>query len=118
MNVDRRIPERLRREILDASCAYCGGPFPTEVDHVIPIAQGGTSEPSNLAPSCEPCNREKLDFTPEEWRAWRESEGMPWPPPGRIGYIRQAVQELLDSGVTEAELSEATAAFSRRAVRE
>lgn len=117
MTPDRRIPERIRREILDASCAYCGGPFPTEVDHVIPIAQGGTSERSNLAPACEPCNREKLDSTPEQWRAWRESRGMPWPPPGRIGYVRQAVQELLDSGVSERELAQAAHAFSQRVTR-
>jgi len=110
----RYIPPAVRREVLDANCAYCGGPFPTEVDHVMPVARGGTSERSNLAAACQPCNREKLDFTPEEWRTWRESEGMPWPPPGRIGYIRQAVQKVLDSGVSEAELADAAAAFSRR----
>ncbi|WP_206602760.1 HNH endonuclease signature motif containing protein [Streptomyces sp. M41(2017)] len=110
----RYIPARVRRQVLDANCAYCGGPFPTEVDHVIPVAQGGSGDLSNLAAACEPCNREKLDFTPAEWRAWRESEGLPWPPPGRIGYIREAVQQVLDSGVSPSDLAEAAAAYARR----
>ena len=31
----------------------------TEVDHVIPVAKGGTDDPSNLVPACGPCNRAK-----------------------------------------------------------
>jgi len=115
MTDKRYIPPVLRRQVLDANCAYCGGPFPTEVDHVLPVARGGTSERSNLAAACLPCNREKLDSTPEEWRTWRESEGLPWPPPGRIGYVREAIREVIESGVPEAELAASVDAFCQRA---
>lgn len=90
MKAARYIPASLRREVLDSGpCVYCGEPFPNEVDHVFPVSRGGTSAPENLAPSCSPCNRQKLDFTPEEWREWRESEGMPWPPKSRWDRARE-----------------------------
>lgn len=50
------------------TCQYCGergGRL--ECDHVVPLARGGSSEPSNLATSCKPCNRSKSAKTPEEW---------------------------------------------------
>lgn len=31
----------------------------TEVDHVIPIAQGGTDDPNNLQSTCSACHRRK-----------------------------------------------------------
>lgn len=43
-------------------CRYCGqaAPFVTlEVDHVIPVAKGGTSDDSNLITACLDCNRGK-----------------------------------------------------------
>lgn len=99
MNIpERRIPDRLRREILDAPCAYCGGPWPTEVDHIVPFSRGGRTVRENLAPACEPCNREKFDSTPEEWRTWRASVGLPWPPKGRHGVIRELLDEALGEG--------------------
>src|SRR5437588_2601939 len=75
------IPQRLREEILDNVCAYCGAAWPTEVDHIIPYSCGGNSERDNLAAACWRCNHEKLDFTPEQWQTWRLSTGRPWPPP-------------------------------------
>ncbi|MFH8926356.1 HNH endonuclease [Streptomyces pristinaespiralis] len=99
-----RIPDSVRRDVLAANCAYCGYPWPTEVDHVHPYSRGGSDDRSNLAPACGTCNAEKLDFTPQEWRAWRESEGKPWPPEGRAGIVRAAIQSVLDGGVTEEEL--------------
>lgn len=44
------------------TCAYCGRRPPTvtlEVDHIIPLAEGGTHDPENLATSCWDCNRGK-----------------------------------------------------------
>lgn len=41
-------------------CHVCGNPGATQVDHVIPEAEGGTSADSNLAPiHDEPCHRAK-----------------------------------------------------------
>lgn len=84
----RDLPAWLRVEVLAAGrCAYCGEPGPTEVDHVVPVTQGGTRARSNLAAACYWCNREKGPATPAQWRAWRESEGLPWPPPTRLALI-------------------------------
>ncbi len=40
------------------TCRYCGAPADT-VDHVDPVANGGTDDDTNLAAACEPCNRAK-----------------------------------------------------------
>jgi hypothetical protein len=74
---------------------YCGD-WSTQVDHVIPVAQGGTRERTNLVPSCARCNFEKLDFTPAEWRAWRESMGYPWPPPSRTEVFAARIKAIYD----------------------
>ncbi|MEU7243366.1 HNH endonuclease [Streptomyces sparsogenes] len=53
------------------SCAYCDAPFGPkvvcEVDHVVPLAEGGPHELWNLAPSCTECNRGKSDSPVEVW---------------------------------------------------
>ncbi len=43
-------------------CRICGRSFPLdimEVDHIKPISQGGTDQPSNLQLLCPACNRKK-----------------------------------------------------------
>jgi 5-methylcytosine-specific restriction protein A len=43
-------------------CYHCGGRFPVEeltMDHLIPIARGGTSDKKNCVPSCKECNSKK-----------------------------------------------------------
>jgi 5-methylcytosine-specific restriction endonuclease McrA len=39
-------------------CAYCGGPGGT-VDHIIPVALGGTDDEENLTSACQSCNSKK-----------------------------------------------------------
>lgn len=39
-------------------CVYCGGPA-TGVDHLQPVARGGTNDFFNLAPCCKECNLKK-----------------------------------------------------------
>lgn len=39
-------------------CAYCGGPA-SEVDHIRPVAHGGSGVWTNLAPACRSCNASK-----------------------------------------------------------
>jgi hypothetical protein len=44
------------------TCGYCGRTPPTvtlEVDHIIPVAEGGTDDPENLVTACWDCNRGK-----------------------------------------------------------
>ncbi|MFJ9101360.1 HNH endonuclease [Streptomyces sp. NPDC102405] len=63
------VSKRLRYEILrrdSHTCRYCGASapdVPLRVDHVTPVALGGTDEPSNLVTSCEPCNSGKSSAT-------------------------------------------------------
>jgi 5-methylcytosine-specific restriction endonuclease McrA len=48
-------------------CQYCGRRFPASqltMDHVIPLARGGTSAPGNIVPACSACNRDKKLKTP------------------------------------------------------
>ena len=44
------------------TCQYCGRKAPDvvlEVDHIVPVAKGGTNEIVNLITSCKDCNRGK-----------------------------------------------------------
>lgn len=59
---------KLRKTILDGYnniCAYCGNPA-NQVDHVIPVARGGTYELDNLVAACKDCNRKKWAYYMEE----------------------------------------------------
>ena len=44
-------------------CWMCGGPFEC-IDHVKPLARGGTNWPANLRPACTACNTAKRDAWP------------------------------------------------------
>lgn len=69
----QRSPTQLRRAITPKirfavfsrdgfTCTYCGHLPPTvrlEIDHIVPLSQGGTNDPSNLVTSCVDCNRGK-----------------------------------------------------------
>lgn len=41
-------------------CSYCGGPA-GEIDHIVPVAHGGTSAWVNLTAACKSCNSSKSD---------------------------------------------------------
>ncbi len=50
-------------------CNYCGQKFaPKELtmDHVVPVARGGTSTQGNIVPACKDCNAKKKLTTPAE----------------------------------------------------
>jgi len=61
----RSISKRLRFEVFkrdDFTCQYCGAQPPKvvlEVDHMHPVAEGGTGDAENLITSCDKCNRGK-----------------------------------------------------------
>lgn len=68
----RPISRRVRFEILRRdghTCRYCGGTAPDvvlTVDHVIPVALGGSNDPSNLVTACRDCNSGKTSTSPDE----------------------------------------------------
>lgn len=58
--------EILRRD--NFSCTYCGQMAPEvklHVDHVLPVALGGATEPNNLATACQECNSGKGSTNPD-----------------------------------------------------
>lgn len=55
-----------RASMFGFRCYMCGGPWET-VDHVIPLARGGTGWPANLRPACNRCNARK---GAGEWRKY------------------------------------------------
>lgn len=68
----KAIPRRLRFEIFRRdgyTCRYCGASAPdaqVTIDHVIPIALGGTDDPSNLVTACTDCNAGKASTAPDQ----------------------------------------------------
>ena len=65
------VSRRLRFEILrrdNHACRYCGGAAPDAkltVDHVVPVALGGSDEPGNLVTACADCNSGKSASLPD-----------------------------------------------------
>jgi hypothetical protein len=65
------VSRRLRFEILrrdNHQCRYCGAAAPDvklTVDHVTPVALGGSDNPSNLVTACDDCNGGKTSIAPD-----------------------------------------------------
>lgn len=63
------ISTRKRRRVYERDayrCRYCGGYERLEIDHIVPVSQGGDNNIENLATACKECNRRKHANTPEE----------------------------------------------------
>lgn len=64
------VSKRTRYEVLrrdNHTCRYCGGQAPDvklTVDHVTPVALGGTDNPDNLVAACQDCNAGKASTSP------------------------------------------------------
>lgn len=65
-NVKRKnLPKKIRFEVFKRdsfTCQYCGRMAPDvvlEVDHIVPVAEGGTNDIMNLITSCHDCNSGK-----------------------------------------------------------
>ena len=62
-----QIPKSVRFEVFKRdkfTCQYCGASAPDvilEVDHIKPVAKGGTNDILNLVTACRDCNRGKTD---------------------------------------------------------
>lgn len=65
------ISKRLRFEVFrrdNHACRYCGATAPEAkltIDHVLPVALGGTHEPGNLVTACSDCNSGKSAASPD-----------------------------------------------------
>ena len=54
-------------------CHICGQPAADAIDHIVPVAWGGSDDPSNLAPAHTSCNTAKGDSAPPQWTYSRPS---------------------------------------------
>lgn len=86
-----RISPELRSAVWrksDGICWYCGDsldPFlDYHVDHIRPVANGGGTNLSNLAPACRQCNQAKHAMSLEAFRA-RRGGGLFWFEVARMG---------------------------------
>lgn len=65
------VSKRVRFEVLRRDrhmCRYCGSSAPDVVlviDHVAPVALGGSDDPSNLVTACRECNSGKTSIAPD-----------------------------------------------------
>lgn len=63
------VSKRTRFEVLrrdDHTCRYCRSTDnPLTIDHVTPVALGGTDDPSNLVTACRDCNAGKASSAPD-----------------------------------------------------
>lgn len=60
-------------------CVYCGTPLDYEIatlDHVYPLAKGGTDVAGNIVAACTGCNRGKGDMLPFEFFMRYPSAGL------------------------------------------
>ena len=61
----KQLSKKMRFEVFKRdsfTCQYCGASAPEailEVDHIVPVAKGGTNDILNLVTSCRDCNRGK-----------------------------------------------------------
>ncbi|MFN2397209.1 MAG: HNH endonuclease [Gemmatimonadaceae bacterium] len=67
---EKRAIKRATMRDCGRRCVYCGSLLSIEIatlDHVHPIALGGSHVPGNLVVACAPCNRMKGNMSPHEF---------------------------------------------------
>lgn len=64
----------LLRQKLNDCCRFCGKALNNggQIEHLTPIARGGSNNPNNLTISCRSCNYEKTSKTLDEYLEWRK----------------------------------------------
>lgn len=65
-----------QNKIASGLCHYCRRQFkPKELtmDHLTPVARGGTSSKGNLVAACKECNTKKKNLLPYEWDEYMDS---------------------------------------------
>ena len=67
-SVRKAISKRVRFCVISRCqfrCVYCGalaGDVVLVIDHVVPVAKGGSNDESNLVAACDDCNLGKSDY--------------------------------------------------------
>lgn len=110
------VSKRLRYEILrrdSHTCRYCGASapdVPLRIDHVTPVALGGTDTPDNLVASCEPCNSGKSSVQPDATTVADVSrDAVRW----SVAWKQAAEEERLSSSIRATKTAEVIDVFTR-----
>lgn len=64
-----------QQKLAQGLCHYCGQkmkPSQLTMDHIVPIARGGTSSKGNVVITCKECNNRKKSMLPIEWEEYME----------------------------------------------
>ncbi len=65
-----------KNKIAQGICHYCRSRTPRQeltMDHIVPLARGGSSIKSNLAAACKSCNTKKKTMLPQEWEEYMDA---------------------------------------------
>lgn len=79
MSARKKLTPAERRAVYDklgGHCAYCGCRIAykdMQVDHLVPLRQGGPDDLSNMLPTCRECNHYKRGNSLEGWRRMIEA---------------------------------------------
>ena len=67
-----------KRRISTGVCYYCTkqvGHRALTMDHLVPLARGGTSARGNVVPACKDCNNRKQSLLAWEWEDYLKAQG-------------------------------------------
>ncbi len=109
-------------EQYEGVCHLCGGPYADAIDHVIPVARGGSDHPDNLRPAHTKCNSTKRDSLPADWESmpatcWIGEKGRtPSPEEIRQHVLRDEEQRKRERAQKQRERSDQRAAERREAI--
>lgn len=113
----RNVSRRARFRVLRRGrfrCHYCGASaadVALEIDHVVPVARGGTNAESNLVPACLACNRGKADTSAgETFDAWLRLQA------GRDDIVGDLADDFVRAPLADTSSLRALLASVRRAV--
>lgn len=96
------VSKRLRFEVFRRdgfACRYCGATASDTtltIDHVVPVALGGTDDPGNLATACKDCNAGKSSSSPDpRWVARIAQDATQWAAAQKMTAARAAALSWL-----------------------
>lgn len=75
----KAIPKQIRQRVYEkyrGRCAYCGSAIEykdMQVDHLVPLYNGGADDVENMMPACRSCNHYKRASSLEVWRKQLEA---------------------------------------------
>lgn len=93
MAVDRERRHQKHRQMImvqyEGICHICNEPYADAIDHVVPVAKGGSDHPDNLRPAHTTCNSKK---GARSYPSWAEENPNMWEPE-YLPEITRAIEE-------------------------